>query len=159
MNLNILGTIGQLIHGIIAMVCRFVAITAALAIAPAIFLVMPIYLLRQNPNGDYGWLGVVVFFAAPWSCAFYIPILRVFRARKEAHEHVLAAAVKNTIFMFGGLIASYLFEGLFIFVGMHFFPVLHGAVAHAVAFELLLVAAFVPIIPLLKRRNYSELAA
>jgi len=83
--------------------------------------------LCRTPGG-----AMFVFWAAPWSCAFWTLIYRTLsavpwrqgaeavRRKREADGGLLVASMWATVWMFGALICSYIAEFLFIFTTRNF---------------------------------------
>ena len=72
--IDILGTARALVWGVIANVLQFIGLVSVMALFPAVLFVLPAILILRNPSGDYSLMGCVFFFAAPWSCAFFMAI-------------------------------------------------------------------------------------
>jgi hypothetical protein len=172
--MDILGSVGKLFWDIVAQVFWFMAFVIVAALAPMILVALPLWLLWQNPNADLVWLEQVVFYVAPFSCAFYMVVLCHWHSVRywqrmgydlgtlgsnwrEAHGGIFCTTGKAILFMVVGLVGSYLFEVLYILAFQYVPYSFPGRVRVALGFALFPFAAFAPVILLLvKRRNYSE---
>ena len=166
--IDVLGTMRQTAVGIAAWGFRSLVIGLVLAILPVVLFVLPVVLMYRDPSADYTWLIQTFFYAAPWSCAFYMAFACNWHSRRywkqqgmdlsqwrEAHGGRLHTTLKNLAYMFGSIPLSYVIEVLFILAYAH--SPLTGATKIVVGFALFPFASYAPIILLfLKRRNWSE---
>jgi hypothetical protein len=166
--MEIIRQIQELIWWVVRQAVLFVAFVIWAALFPLVLFALPAVLIRHNPNGDYSSMGVIFFFAAPWSCAFYMAIsvhrpgirrwkregreVGVFACKwREAHGGMFGTLAKSSLYMFGALFSSYVLEFFFLFA-WHQIPMSQPAKL-LLAFELLPFAAYAPVILLWVTRS------
>lgn len=182
--IDIVGTIRELVKGVLKQILLIAGLALAAAIAPVILVVIPQVLIIQNPHGDFRWLEQLFFWATPLMVALWMMALCHFhgirqwqRAGKlstysEDHGGFWLTNLKSTGFLVLGFFGSFVCEALFSkafkyvvpFVPVHYYgpPEPYNvfsslAIRHSLWFALFPFAAFAPVIWLLiKRRNYFE---
>ena len=99
-----------------------------MVLAPAILVVLPLVLIFDSPGGDFSGLAQFFFWTGPLSCAFWMlvschwPSVRQWQRMgrldtwRQDHGGLLRTVAKATFYMFGGLVASFFFEMLFLSV-------------------------------------------
>jgi len=159
---DILGTARELFRGIFAQALQFIGLVSVTALFPSVLFVLPAIVILRNPSGDYSLMGCVFFFAAPWSCAFFMAIsvhwhsVRQWQREgrdlgaigskwREAHGGIFSTLLKSTVYMFGALFASYISGFLYLFAWNYYVPLPQPAKL-LVGFELFPFAAYAPVI-------------
>lgn len=159
--IDILGSARELFWGVVAQVFWFMAFVIVAALAPVVLFVLPAILILRNPSGDYSLMGCVFFFAAPWSCAFFMAIsvhwhsARQWRREgrdsgvmgsnwREAHGGMFSTLLKSTVYMFAALFASYILGFSYLYA-WSYVPLPQPAKL-LVGFELFPFAAYAPVI-------------
>jgi hypothetical protein len=131
--IDILGTARELFWGVVAQVLQLMAFVIVAALAPAILVVLPLCLIWENPSQDLTWLAQTFFWTAPLSCAFYMVVSCHWHSARQwqrmgrldswrrDHGGIIRTVTKSTLYMFGGILASYFFEILFL-IAFRFVP-------------------------------------
>lgn len=166
--MEIIRQIQELIWWVVRQALLFVAFVLWAAFFPLVLFMLPAALIWHNPRGDYSSLGTIFFFAAPWSCAFYMALsvhspgvqrwkregrdVGLFACKwRKAHGGVFCTLVKSSVYMFGALFASYVLELFFLFA-WHQVPLPQPAKL-LLTFELFPFAAYAPVILLWMTRR------
>jgi hypothetical protein len=159
--MEIIRQVQELIWWVVRQALQFIAFVLWAASFPVVLLVLPVVLICHNPRADYSLMGEVFFWAAPWSCAFYMAMsvhshsvrqwkregrdVGVFAYKwREAHGGMFCTLVKSSVYMFGALFASYVL-GFFYLFAWHCVP-LHQPAKLLLGFEFFPLAAYAPVI-------------
>jgi len=154
--------------GIVGFLTRMLVINIVLVplmvLGPLLF-VVPFFCIAANPQDNFSGLAHLYFWLGPLSCAFYMLVSchwqTMHRARLEGRLStwredgggIVRTVAKATLYMFGGLFASYVCEVLFV---LAFSYVPHSAVSGVsrefLAFAIFPFATFAPVILLWMRR-------
>jgi len=166
--MGIIRQVQEFIWWVVKQALQFIAFVLCAALFPAVLFVLPAVLILQNPNRDFSLMGEVFFWTAPWSCAFFMVLsvhwhsvrqwqregkdLGVMGSNwREAHGGMFCTVFKSTVYMFGALLASYIFGALYL-VAWSYVPLPQPAKAF-VGFELFPFAAYAPVILLWVKRR------
>ena len=159
--MEIIRQVQELIWWVVKQALQLIAFVLWAALFPVVLVVLPAVLIWRNPSGDYSLMGEVFFWAAPWSCAFYMVIschwhsVRQWQREgrdlgvmgwkwREANGGMFCTVLKSTVYMFGALFASYILGFLYLFA-WNCVPLPQPA-KFLLGFELFPLAAYSPVI-------------
>jgi len=125
--------------------------------------VIPFICIAANPQDNFSALAQLYFWLGPLSTAFWMlvschwPTVR--RAQRvgrlatwrETEGGIVCTVAKATLYMFGGLFASYVFEVLFV-LAFAYVPLASGVARETLGFAIFPFATFAPVILLWLRR-------
>lgn len=121
--------------------------------------VIPFFCIAANPHDNFSGLAQVYFWLGPLSAAFWMlvschwPAVR--RARlegrlatwRESEGGIVCTVAKSTLYMFGGLFASYVFEVLFVLAFSYVpYSVASGVARETLGFVIFPFATYAPVI-------------
>jgi hypothetical protein len=159
--MEIIRQVQELIWWAVKQALQIIAFALWAALFPVALLVLPVVLIWHKPSGDYSLMGEVFFWAAPWSCAFYMAISvhwhRVRQWKREGRDvgvfaykwrmsngGIASTLMKSSVYMFGALFASYILGFSYLFAWNHV-PLPQPAKL-LLGFELFPLAAYAPVI-------------
>jgi hypothetical protein len=146
------GIVGFLIR----MLVLNIVLVPLMVFGPALY-VIPIFSIAANPQDNFSGLAQLYFWLGPLSAAFYmcvschLPSVCQWRREgllktwREDHGGLLHTAAKSTLYMFGGLFLSYLFEVLFV-LAFSRVPFSSRVAREVAGFALMPFATFAPVI-------------
>jgi hypothetical protein len=130
--MEIIRQVQELIWWVVRQALQFIGFVLWAALFPVVLVVLPIALIWNSPSGDYSLMGEVFFWAAPWSCAFYMALSVNYHSIRQwkregrdvgmfaykwrmAHGGIVSTLIKSSLYMFGALFASYILGFLYLF--------------------------------------------
>lgn len=121
--------------------------------------VLPFFCIVAHPQDNFSGLAQLYFWLGPLSCAFWMLVSchwpTVHRARlegrlstwREAEGGIVWTVTKATVYMFGGLFASYVFEVLFVLAFAYVpYSVASGVARETLRFAIFPFATYAPVI-------------
>jgi len=162
--IDILGSVKELVRGTLAMVAQFLAFVIVAALAPALLVALPLYLLRQNPNENLAWLAQAFFWTAPLSAGFWVLVYSQWSSAhawnkmgrlkqwRDDHGGFLCTIPRACGWLLFGIVGSFLCEVAF---GFAFRFVPHCESRLRLWMALFPFAAYFPLLPawLWRRRH------
>jgi hypothetical protein len=146
------GVVGFLIR----MLVLNVVLVPLMVLGPLFYLI-PFFCIAANPHDNFSGLAQLYFWLGPLSAAFYMCVSCHWSSVRQWHREgrlntwrrdhggLVCTAAKSTLYMFGGLFASYIFEVMFV-LAFSRVPFSSREAREVVGFALLPFATFAPVI-------------
>ena len=148
--------------GIVRFLVRMLVLNIVLVpimVLGPLFYVIPFFCIAANPQDNFSGLAQLYFWLGPLSCAFWMLVSchwqTVRRAQREgrlatwreSEGGIVCTVAKSTLYMFGGLFASYVFEVLFVLAFAYVpYSVASGVARETLGFAILPFATYAPVI-------------
>jgi len=169
--MNIVNELKSLVLAIIKNILQLTAFSIAATLLPLAMIILPLLFVLGDPATPHDDLAEFFLVAGPFSCGFFMLLschyhsvrqwqrMGMLHQWREDHGGYFHTIGKSTLFLFGGIITSALFEALFcgmLYAANHIVPMGY-VVGQIVWFSMFPLFCYAPMILLwITRRNYDE---